>query len=145
MRIPAKKPCRICRRWFRPDVRVGSRQHSCSRPDCQAARRKKTQAAWRALNPGYSLEWRIQARAESARAPTPLLRQEFPLSTLPWDMAQEEFGRKGTDFIGAMGKLLLRAAKDEFGGQVVDLSRDPGTLPHYSAKDQFQAQIVDSA
>jgi len=144
MSIPAKKPCRICRRWFRPDVRVGSRQHTCSRPECQAARHKKTQAAWRALNPGYSLEWRIQARAESARAPASV-RLASPLSTLPWDMAQEEFGLKGADFIGAMGKLLLQGAKDQFEGQVVDFSRDPGTLPPSSAKDQFRAQIVDSA
>jgi hypothetical protein len=145
MSIPAKRPCRICRRWFRPDVRVGARQHTCSRPECQAARRKKTQAAWRTRNPGYSVAWRIQARAESARAPGPSLRLPSPLSNLPWDMAHEEFSRKGADFIGAMGALLLQAAKDQFEGQVVDSSRDPGTLPPSPAKDQFQTQLIDSA
>ena len=144
MLIAAKRPCRICRRWFRPDVRVGSRQRTCSRPECQAARRKKTQAAWRALNLGYSLAWRIQARAESKTAPTPL-RLPFPLSDLPWDVAHEEFGPKGADFVGAMGALLLQAAKDQFEGQVVDSSRDPGTLPLPPTKDQFQAQPIDSA
>jgi hypothetical protein len=46
-----KRPCSICRRWFRPDPRVGLRQHTCGKPDCQAARRRKTQARWRTKNP----------------------------------------------------------------------------------------------
>jgi len=144
MLIPAKSPCRICRHWFRPDVRVGRRQRTCSLPECQTARRKKTQAAWRARNPGYSLAWRIQTRSESKPAPDPL-RLPGPLSELPWDMAHEEFGIKGADFVGAMGALLLRAAKDQFGGQTIDISKDPGTLPQSSAKDQFQVQLIDSA
>jgi hypothetical protein len=144
MHIPSKTPCRICRHWFRPDVRIGSRQRTCSRPECQAARRKKTQASWRARNPGYSLAWRIQARSESRPPPDPL-RLPAPLSKLPWDMAHEEFGLKGADFVGAMGALLLRAAKDQFGCQVVDSSKDAGTLPQGLAKDQFQAQVLDSA
>jgi hypothetical protein len=36
-----------------------------------------------------------------------------PLSRLPWDLAQDEFGVKGADFIGVMGTLLHDAAQDE--------------------------------
>jgi len=139
-----KRPCRICRRWFRPDVRVGDGQHVCSRPECQAIRRKQTQASWRARNPGYSIAWRIQARAASERKPEPV-RLPAPLSTLPWDLAQEEFGAKGADFIGAMGKLLLEAAKDPFEGQLIDSSIDPETLPPTLAKDAFKSQVIDSS
>jgi len=139
-----KKPCKICRKWFRPDVRVGDRQHTCGRPECQVIRRKKTQAAWRAWNLEYFVAWRIQARSESKRTPEPL-RLPHPLSSLPWDIAQDEFGVKGADFIGTMGGVLLRAAKDQFKGQVIDSPRDPGTLPLPPAKDQFQAQLVDSS
>ena len=42
-----KRPCRICRRWFYPDPRAGDRQRACGNPDCQTARRQKTQANWR--------------------------------------------------------------------------------------------------
>jgi len=139
----SKKPCRICRRWFRPNVRVGMRQRTCSRPECQTARRKKTQAAWRARNPDYFVAWRSEERAGSKRAPEPL-RLPSPLSNLPWDIAQEEFGVKGADFIGVMGTLLLRATKDQFEGQVIDSSVDPATLPLTPAKDQFKVQLVDS-
>jgi Cu2+-exporting ATPase len=41
----AKKPCRICRRWFRPNVHLGSRRRTCSRAECQKARRKQVTAA----------------------------------------------------------------------------------------------------
>ena len=36
------------------------------------------------------------------------------LERLPWDLAKDEFGRKGCDFIGVMGTLLVRTAKDQF-------------------------------
>ena len=55
-----KRPCRICRRWFKPDNRVGDRQHACGEADCQQARRQKTQASWRARNPTYAVAYRLQ-------------------------------------------------------------------------------------
>ena len=137
-----KRPCRICRKWFRPDVRVGARQHTCDRPERQVIRRKKTQDAWRARNPDYFIAWRIQARSESEQTPEPL-RLPHPLSNLPWDLAQDEFGIKGADFIGAMGGVLLRATKDQFKRQVIDSTGDPATLHRIPAKDKFQAQPVD--
>jgi hypothetical protein len=36
-----------------------------------------------------------------------------PLSQLPWDMAQDEFGVVGTDFLGHLGRVLLGAAQDQ--------------------------------
>ena len=134
MLIGAKKPCEICRRWFRPNDRIGSRQRACSRPECQAARRKKTQASWRARNPGYSLAWRIQTRSETKPPPKPLCLPA-PLSELPWDFAHEQFGPQGAGFVGAMGSLLLRAAKDQIQRQIIDTIKDPATLPLSLVKD----------
>ena len=143
MFIPKKRPCSICRRWFRPDVRVGSRQHTCNRPECQSARRKKTQSSWRKRNPDYPLAWRIQFRSES-KSPPQSMRLPAPLSDLPWDMAQEEFGIKGADFVGVMGGLMLRSLKDQIKRQLVDLSGDPRTLPLIAAKDEIKTQHIDS-
>ena len=108
-----KRPCRICRRWFVPDRRVGRRQRACSAATCQIARRAKTQASWRRRNPDYFIARRIQERGKQDRPPEPL-RLPAPLSQLPWDIAQDEFGVKGADFIGIMGALLQDAAQDEF-------------------------------
>ena len=127
-----KRPCRICRRWFVPDRRVGRRQRACSAPTCRIARRAKTQASWRRRNPDYFIAHRIQRRRlhadESQAAVLPLVLTP-PLSQLPWDLAQEEFGLAGTDFLGHLGRVLLSAAQDQRAGQAVDPTGEPGRLP----------------
>lgn len=98
------------------------------------ARRKQTQAKWRAKNPEYAAGYRIQQRGAQAQAPEPL-RLPAPLSRLPWDLAKDEFGRKGSDFIAVMGALLVRSAKDQFRAYVADQPRVPDPLPGALKKD----------
>jgi len=123
-----KKPCTICRRWFRPDPRVGERQRACDRPECQAARRQKTQASWRQRNPDYAIAWRLDRRKAQAEAPEPL-RLPPPLPRLPWDLAKDEFGVQGADFLGVMSALILRAAKDQLRPYPLDPRGLPSRLP----------------
>ena len=151
-----KRPCCICHLWFLPDNRVGSRQHTCGRPDCQQQRRRRMQAAWRALNPDYFAGRRIQARMEpdplasppaqpgrssplalsspptsppptSSRPPAPL-RLRAPLNRLPWDIAQSEFGSQGADFIGIMAGLLLHETQSEIAAYRVEITAVTETL-----------------
>jgi hypothetical protein len=131
-----KRPCTICRQWFRPDPRVGARQRACRKPECQAARRKQTQARWRAANRGYSTAYRIQLR-NAAKRPREPLRVPAPLDRLPWDLAKDEFGGKGADFLGVVSTLLLRTAKDQFRAHLLDPTRVAGTLPPPAGKDQM--------
>jgi hypothetical protein len=134
MPAPQKRPCSICRRWFRPDPRVGGRQRACGKPECQAARRKKTQARWRTKNPDYAAAYRLQQRNAQERAPEPL-RVPTPLNRLPWDIAKDEIGGKATDFLGVMGTLLVRSAKDQIRLHLIDATRVPGALPPPDGKD----------
>src|SRR3990170_6589780 len=67
-----KKPCCICRRWFRPDPRIGSRQRTCKNTDCQTAHRRKKQKAWRKTHPDYFIRKRIEKRGNQKPAPDPL-------------------------------------------------------------------------
>src|SRR5712691_2878822 len=122
-----KRPCAICRQWFRPDVRVGKRQRACGKTECQTARRRKTQASWRGRNPDYAIAYRMDQRAAQTE-PEPM-RLPAPLNQLPWDLVKDQFGAKGVDFIGVMGALLVRTAKDQFRAYVLDPTRVSGTLP----------------
>lgn len=131
-----KRPCSICRRWFRPDPRVGDRHHACRQPECQAARRKKTQAKWRARNPDYATAYRIEQRGAQQQPPEPL-RLPVPLNRLPWDLAKDQFGAQCADFLGVMGTLLVRSAKDQFRAYRLDPPTVPSTLPPSPAKDSF--------
>jgi hypothetical protein len=129
-----KRPCCICRHWFGPDPRVGVRQRACGKAECQAARRRQTQASWRKRNPDYFIARRIQQRGVLAQPPEPL-RLPAPLCQLPWDIAQDEFGVQGADFIGVMGTLLLDATQDQFRAYRVDSQAVPDTLPPPTQQD----------
>jgi hypothetical protein len=127
-----KRPCRICRRWFVADRRVGRRQRACSASACQIARRARTQASWRRRNPDYFIAHRVQRRrvkADDAQGGVTPLVLPPPLSQLPWDLAQEEFGVAGTDFLGHLGRILLVAVQDQKTGQVIDSTGEPVRLP----------------
>src|ERR1035437_3737460 len=123
-----KRPCTICRRWFRPSPQVGGRQRACGKPECQTARRQKTQSNWRGRNLGYAIHWRLDQRGAQAKTPEPL-RLPAPLNQLPWDLAKDQFGPQGADFIGVMGALMVRTAKDQFRPYLIDPAGVPNTLP----------------
>jgi hypothetical protein len=133
-----KRPCRICRRWFYPDPRVRLRQGACSERSCQVARRGRTQASWRRRNPDYFTARRLQQRRASAAEGSTLepLQLPPPLSQLPWDIAQDEFGPVGSDFLGHLGRVLLRFGQDERGVQVPIDIEESGRLPLGAAQDE---------
>ena len=109
-----KRPCRYCRKWFAPDRRVGARQRACSLGSCQRRRRAATQASWREANPDYAIRRRIAERdAEKEREALPV---GSPLDRLPWELGQEEFDRRGADFLAYLGKVLVEHAQDQTRG-----------------------------
>jgi len=129
-----KRPCTICRQWFRPDPRIGSRQRACGKPECRKLRRRKTQASWRRRNPEYGAAYRIQQHALQTDPVAEPLRMPVPLNRLPWDVAKDQFGAEGADFIGIVSGLLLRSAKDQFRAYVADSARVSGILPGSTEK-----------
>jgi hypothetical protein len=120
MAFQRKRPCAICRRWFQPDPRVGTRQRVCSQGACQLNRRRRKQADWRTRNPEYFVARRLQERAAEKRDPE--LRLPPPLSRLPWDLAQSQFGAEGADFLGEFGKLIIGSTQSQRKAQVADSS-----------------------
>jgi hypothetical protein len=66
------------------------------------------------------------------------LRMPPPLNQLPWDIAQDQFGVEGTDFIGHMGIVLLRAAQDPFEAYLTDSARATDTVQLELAQDQIR-------
>jgi hypothetical protein len=124
-----KKPCCVCRQWFRPNPRVGARQRVCGKAGCRASHRQKIQASWRRRNLGYAIAYRLDQRAAQTKKPTESMRVPAPLDQLPWEFAKDEFGSQRADFIGVMGALMVRTAKDEFRAHLIDSTRHSGTLP----------------
>ena len=137
-----KRPCACCGKWFRPDPRVGDRQRTCATAECRKWRRARAQAAWLSRQPEYMIARRIQERAKrkekEGRAPAPL-RVPRPLDQLPWDVAQDEFGVQGADFLGFLAKVLTRHAKDEIATQVLESTKEIRGQRAEQVKDEKRA------
>ena len=123
-----KKPCCICRKWLRPDPRIGQRQRACNNPLCQKARHDRAQASRCARNPDCFIARRIQLRQAAGRPPGQL-RLPRPLPEFSCDIAQDEFWAQRADFLGVMGTLILAAAQDEIRAYLIDFTSDAGPLP----------------
>ena len=143
--VPGRPRCAGCRRIFLPDPRVGARQKVCSRAECQQARRRRTQAEWRRAHAGYFIERRAKKRMElQKREDVEAPRTPPPLSSLPWRLAQEEFGVAGADFIARFGRVLVRHAKNQRRTdwpEVSSTSIESGSRRAQSQRDEESARI----
>lgn len=111
------KHCEFCGRFFVPDPRVGNRQRSCFRRQCQEARKRASKRAWReretprgyfAGRYAYLKAWRRRRRHAAAdviqdEMPTakPVLKLVLWLPATRVSMIQDEI-------------RLRRLAKTEF-------------------------------
>src|ERR1051326_200000 len=98
---------------------------------------------WRRRNPDYAIAWRLDQRKAQAQPSEPL-RLPPPLPRLPWDLAKDEFGAQGADFLGVMGALILRVAKDQFRPYPLDPAGVPSRLPPASEKTSSRLPHTES-
>lgn len=128
-----------------PNARVGDRQRVCSRPECRHEYRRRVQADWRKRHPGYFIKWRAKQRAaQDTKDPVDPPRLVAPLSALPWDLAQEEFGIAGADFLGSMGRLLLVRAKDEISTHPFETTGETVQVAPDLAKDEMRGHLPET-
>ena len=97
-----KKPCCICRQWFRPNPRVGARQRTCGKAECRVLHRQKPQAQWRRRNRGYAIAYRIDQPAAQAEPPE-VLRVPAPLDQLPVGVRERRVRVSTSRFHGGSG------------------------------------------
>ena len=77
-----KRPCRICKRWFLPNPRLGPRQMTCGDKACQREWHRKKCEKWNRDNPDYFKSNYLQKKLKSLqdRKPKP---QANPPPKLP--------------------------------------------------------------
>ena len=107
-----KRPCRICRRWFRPHARCGARQRVCDSPTCQRERHRRDCRAWHGRNPGYDREDRLRRllwREASGGAP----------ARLDWSVARDAVGLEVVVVMEEAAKELGPRVRDAVLGQLL--------------------------
>lgn len=112
-----KRPCSICREWFLPDPREGARQKTCTSPECQQERHRRSCLDWHRRNPDYDRGRRLQKRVrKEAREEDKVAFQVNPLARLDESVVRDAVGFEGAVIMLETGKVIvdwLRDAVDE--------------------------------
>ena len=127
-----KRPCRICRRWFRPHPRAGNRQRTCCAASCQAERRRRSVAAWRLRHPDYDREDRLRRRLQG-EAPAPV--GVDPMAGLDWQAARNAVGMEVAVVVEETGRMLATWARNAEALQVSGIPPESGRLASRSARN----------
>ena len=89
---PRKRPCKICRKWFMPDVRQAGRQKTCS-AGCSKELHRRSCADWNSRNAAYFksnyLDKKLQ---QDGRSPPDMPQPRINLK-LPRDIIADKIGR----------------------------------------------------
>ena len=124
-----KKPCRICRKWFSPDPRIGDRQKTCGAKDCQTKWRVKKCSEWNKKNKAYFKEIYLNKKLTAITEADHKI-VSFPLkpSQLPRKLIQEVIGAQHLVIIEYVNRLLLRSFKEVILSQLAGIKKQPEEL-----------------
>lgn len=111
-----KRPCRICKRWFRPDPRLKDRQMTCGEEACKREWHRRKCAEWNKENSEQIKRERLAGRLKSigstrssTTVPDPPRSDPATFQTVPqaqhfWSQAQEVIAAQ----LSVMFEYLLR-------------------------------------
>lgn len=124
-----KRPCRICRKWFTPDPRLGDRQKTCGKETCKRKWHAKKCAEWNKKNRSYFQAIYLGSKLEFSKAPSQSESRLQPSSNpnkkgpimppssrstleLPRDVIQDVIGVQPLIIIEYVSQLLVRSFKE---------------------------------
>ncbi len=114
-----KRPCAICRKWFKPDVRQKGRQKTCGNPDCIKEQHRRQCEKWNKKNKEYfkdnylskKIEMAEKKQPEPSKTDTTLHKQILPKSqikpVLPCDIIVGEYGIKSLIIIQYLAYQII--------------------------------------
>ncbi len=78
---PLRARCLECKKIFRPNARLKSRQRTCGQPTCRLQSRARYQKEYRRLNPQLELEYREKRKNQHSPDFWKNYRSTHPVST----------------------------------------------------------------
>lgn len=133
-----KRPCRICKKWFLPNPRLGDRQKTCGAPECQRQWHARKCAEWNRKNRSYFQEIYLRRRLEvlETASPEPLppsspvlaLEPTAPLD-YPRRVVQEVIGAQQLVIIEYIVRLLARNVQEVIRPQIAETQSEFRRLP----------------
>ena len=126
-----KRPCRICRRWFRPDPRVGARQRTCGAPSCRRDWHRRSCRDWRRRNRDYDRDDRLRRRLGTAHEGV----GGDPLARLDWGAVRDAIGLQAAVVVEETGRVLVSWARDAMARQAPGPEHEFGRQPPDRVRD----------
>ena len=123
----SKRPCRVCKRWFTPDARLGDRQKTCGDVACKREWHRRKCAEWNEKNSEYAKANALQRKIEAAKNPQP--SSGGSRSLLPQGYAKEVIEVQVVVILEYLGQQLLRRLQEVIKRQAVVNKRQSGRLP----------------
>lgn len=136
-----KRPCSICRKWFLPDHRIGSRQYACSSLECQRERHRRNCTAWRMDNPDCSVgAERLRKRVVPEEKNS---KTGDPMRQVAWDVVRDATSMEHAVITEEIGKVLTSWMRDERDMQLVEIQGRIGKVLGLSPRDERDMQLVE--
>ena len=108
-----KRPCSICRKWFKPDVRQKGRQKTCS-PDCSKERHRRQCKKWNNKNKEYfknnyldHIIEKIETVSKSCQQQGDFNKQQSHTPVLPCEIIKKEYGIKTVVIIQYITRQII--------------------------------------
>ena len=131
-----KRPCRVCKKWFIPNPRVGSRQKTCGAKECQNKWHAKKCSQWNRQNRAYfqgnylSKKLQTVQNQESSPGKSPSqLPESGKIVKLPREVIQEVIGAQQFVIAEYLTRILLRSVQEVMRLQRIGISRETERLP----------------
>ena len=139
-RLSRKRPCRICRKWFVPNPRLGDRQKTCGVPECQRLWHARKCAEWNRKHHHLFQESYLKGRVLAGDSPEQPLSpapppepippvQHAPPLDYPRRVVQEVIGVQQLVIIEYIVRLLKRDVQEVIRSQVADIQSEFRELP----------------
>jgi len=114
------RPCRVCGGWFKPNRRVGNRQHVCDDPECQKEWHRRACAKWRKRSKDDLQAARVARQVLKAPgAEQPALD---PLVAIDWRGVRKVVGLNVMVTVREILKLLRRVPRETSSAQAQSLN-----------------------
>lgn len=126
--VAKKRPCRICRRWFRPHPRAGKRQRVCGAEACQRERHRRACRAWRERERDAERDDRL-ARTLKAGGPASVE------GVIGSKAARDAVPREVLVFVGVVAEVLRAGVRDAVRSEVSRITRESARVPPAGVRD----------
>ena len=136
-----RRPCRICKRWFEVDPRVGARHRTCGEASCRAEQNRRACKKWREDHPDQVVARRLRKRLAAEPAPTPAEVSASPLRHFDPEVVRQVISVEMRVLLEELLRVLLRVVRHEMPLRVEVLpARSAKVLPSQARHETDRAR-----